>query len=430
MRSMQSLITIAVALFLLTLACSNVHGQWEQTQKLTADDGAAGDYFGSCTASAGENIIVVGTPYDDDAGDHSGSVYVFDATTGQQLHKLAAGDAAEGDEFGRSVSVSGNTIIAGAPYDDDAGSKTGSAYVFDATTGEQLHKLTADDAEEGDRFGYSVSISGNTIVIGAYLDSDAGANSGSAYVFDAIAGEQLHKLYANDAQGGEQFGHSVLVSEDIVVVGAPVDSSTGGFGAGSAYLFDAATGEQLHKLYAEDTSAGDAFGYSVSIGGNIVVIGAPYDDAADTDSGSAYMFDAITAEQLGKVTADDGAADDQFGRSVSVSGNRIVVGALWDDDAYPSDPACNSGSAYLFDSITGEQLHKFTANDADGGDIFGQSVYIIGDTIVVGAPNDDASGSAYVFQVIEATCPADITGDGTVDVLDLLEILSAWGPCA
>ena len=356
-----------------------------------------------------------------------------DTASGQwdQIHKLTAEDAAEGDHFGDSVSVSDGTIVVGARLDDDAGSQAGSAYVFDATTGQQLHKLTADDAEEDDWFGYCVCISANTIVVGAPHD-DYG--TGAAYVFDAITGQQIHKLTASDGAEGDEFGQSISVSGNTIVVGVPFPND--GVGSGSAYVFDATTGKQLRKLTADDGEVCDTFGCSVSISGNTIVVGAVGDDDAcpsdpECNSGSAYVFDAATGEQLFKLTADDAAEDDNFGISVSVSDSIIVIGAHEDDDECPSDPYCNSGSAYVFDGTTGEQLQKLWADDIAEGDHFGDSVSVSGNTFAVGAPYDDdagsQSGSAYVFQILDAPCPADVTGDGVVDVLDLLAVLVAWG---
>ena len=407
---------------LLILPGGAAWGQWEQVHKLGADDAAADDRFGYSVSVSG-NTIVVGAIWDDDGGSKSGSVYVFDAATGGQLHKLIADDAAGDDWFGISVSVDETTIVVGAYYDDDAGSKSGSAYVFDAATGEQLHKLTAADAAAEDQFGRSVSVDGGIVVVGAYRDDDAGVDSGSAYVFDAITGEQLHKLTADDAAVNHRFGCSVSISGSTIVVGAYLDDGE----AGSAYIFDATTGQQLHKLTADDAAAADWFGYSVSVSGATVVVGAIRDDDAGSSSGSAYVFDATTGEQLHKLTADDAAQDDQFGYSVSISGDTIVVGSQFDDDAGSA-----SGSAYVFDASAGEQLHKFTADDAAAEDYFGFSVSISGKTVVAGAQGSDAagynSGAAYVFHK-DASCPADLNGDGKVNIDDLFLILGAWGTC-
>ena len=154
--------------------------------KVTAADAALGDYFGLSVALSGTTTIV-GAYADDDAGSDSGSAYLFDTTTGNQIAKLTADDAAGGDRFGYSVALSGTTAIVGAYGDDDAGSHSGSAYLFDTTTNNQIAKLTAADAAGSDFFGYSVAISGTTAIVGAYQDDDAGSTSGSAYLYSGVA---------------------------------------------------------------------------------------------------------------------------------------------------------------------------------------------------------------------------------------------------
>ncbi len=408
---------LVVSLCLPVLGGGIVCGQWEQIHKLTGDSGVAG--FGSSVGVSGKTIAI--GAYEEDS---TGTAYLFDAVTGERLHKLIADDAWAIDFFGYSVSVSGNTIVVGAWGDDDAGSKSGSAYVFDASTGEQVHKLTADDAAEWDSFGRSVSVSGSTIVVGADRTDDVGLSSGSAYVFDADTGEQVHKITAEDAEAYDDFGRSVSVSGDTIVVGA-YHSDDAGTNSGSAYVFDATTGEQLHKLVAEDAAALDDFGTMVSVNGSTIVVGAPGNDDSGSGSGSAYVFDATSGAQIHKLTADDGAASDHFGGSLSIAGNAIVVGAACHDEV--------TGAAYLFDATTGVQLSKITADDASIGDVFSGSVSISGNTVVVGAPGEEGNGSsAYVFQKLDAPCQADITGpdgepDGTVDVHDLLMLLAQWG---
>ncbi|NNF05172.1 MAG: hypothetical protein HKN21_00290, partial [Candidatus Eisenbacteria bacterium] len=145
----------------------------DQLFKLTASDAASGDSFGSGVGLSG-NIGIVGAQGDDDPGSNAGSAYLFDATTGNQLFKLAATDAQAGDVFGEVVAIDGNVAIVGAAQSDDAGSASGSAYLFDVTTGNQLFKLTASDAAAGDFFGISVGISGNVAIVGAWFDDDNG----------------------------------------------------------------------------------------------------------------------------------------------------------------------------------------------------------------------------------------------------------------
>lgn len=375
--------------------------------KLLADDGAGGDRFGySVDMSSDGSLVVVGSYGDDDSGSGSGSAYVFDATTGAQLYKLLADDAAAGDGFGSSVSVSsdGSRVLVGAvgvPYEG-----YGSAYVFNGTTGEQLHKFVADDGAAGDDFGYSVSVSsdGSQVVVGASGDGDRGSYSGSAYVFDGASGSRLHKLLADDGAIGSFFGGSVSVSSDgsRIVVGAYGDSDSG-YLSGCAYVFDGATGAQLHKLLADDGAAGDYFGGSVSVSsnGSWVAVGAPYTGK----SGAAYVFDGTTGAQVHRLLAGGITGVGRFGYSVSVSsdGGRVAVGAYGDDGR-----GSHSGCAYVFDGATGAQLHKLLADDGAAGGYFGVSLSVSSDGswVAVGAPalgaphesdSESYSGAAYVF---------------------------------
>jgi len=169
----------------LVLLATSAHAQdcWEQDFKLLAADGADGDQFGSSVSISGTTAIA-GAVWDDDNGSASGSAYLFDVTTGEQIAKLLPDDGAAGHRFGWSVAVVDGTVIVGAPYDDDNGGASGSAYLFDAATGEQIAKLLPDDGVADDQFGYSVAISGSTAIVGAFLDDDNGDRSGSAYLFD------------------------------------------------------------------------------------------------------------------------------------------------------------------------------------------------------------------------------------------------------
>lgn len=207
-----------------------------EVRKLTASDTAMGDWFGNSVALSG-NIALVGAPYKDDAGTWSGSAYLFDAATGTEIFKLTASDSALGDQFGSSVAVSGNLALVGAPGDNNLGTDSGSAYVFDVTTGQELFKLTASDAAEFDSFGRSVAISGNIAVVGAPWNNGAGYDSGTAYVFDVTTGEELFKLTASDAFFDNWFGWAVAFSGNLALVGAPYKDDAG-FWSGSAYIFE------------------------------------------------------------------------------------------------------------------------------------------------------------------------------------------------
>jgi len=324
-----------------------------------------------------------------------------------QQGKLTAADAAAGDRFGYSVAISGNFVVVGAIGDSDGGTESGSAYVYvlNGSVWSQQGKLTADFVTAYDRFGYSVAISDDSVVVGSYGDDDAGGNSGSAYVFVRSGSNWLQqgKLVAVDAANDDHFGVSVAISGDSVVVSAP-DDDDGGLSSGSVYVFvrSGSTWSQQNKLTAGDAAAGDIFGVSVSISGNLVVVGASNDNDAGENSGSAYVYERSGSNwsQQSKLTAGDATTEDYFGFSVSISGNLVVVGAPNDNDAGE-----DSGSAYVYERSGSNWLQqaKLTASDAAAGDFFGNSVAISGDSVVAGAPGDDEggvdSGRGYIYRL-------------------------------
>ncbi len=272
------------------------------------------------------------------------------ADLGDQLFKLLPNDGAASDVFGISVAISGATAIVGAAKDDDNGSSSGSAYLFDTATGRQITKLLPDAGATGDWFGVSVAISGATAIVGAYEDDENGTNSGSAYLFDTTTGAQIAKLLPDDGAANDYFGYSVAISGNTAIVGARYDDDNGEE-SGSAYLFDTATGKQIARLLADDGAENDYFGYSVAISGATAIVGAVGIDGDNNNFGSAYLFDIsdpANPVQLFKLLADDGAENDYFGYSVAISGDTAIVGAFRDDDN-----GQGSGSAYLFDVSDG-----------------------------------------------------------------------------
>ena len=389
---------ILVTAICLTLATPTALGAQTELFKLTAADTETVDWFGHSVGVSGD-VAIVGVPYDDDAGLSSGSAYLFDVTTGDELFKLTGSDAAADDRFGHAVAISGDAAIVGARYDDDGGDNSGAAYIYDVTTGDEILKLTASDPSPLGRFGEAVGISGNTAIIAAQGNGEAGDDSGSAYLFDVTTGEQLFKLTASDAAARDAFGSSVAIYGNVAIVGAHNNDGVVS-GSGSAYLFDVTTGAELFKLTASDAASGDAFGRSVAIYGNVAMVGAFHNDEAAYDSGAAYLFDVVTGQQLFKLTASDAATVDLFGYSVALSTEVAVVGAYYRDDAGE-----DSGSAYLFDVNTGAELFKLTASDGGSQHHFGLSVAIYNDVAIVGSPNDTHagynSGSAYLYEVPE-----------------------------
>ncbi len=325
--------------------------------------------------------------------------------------KLIASDAAEDDEFGKAVSISGDWAIVGAPFDDANGTNSGSVYFFkrDPNSGIWIEQseLTASDTAAGDRFGISVSISGVTAIVGAYYDDDAGYGSGSAYIFQWNAANWVEqgKLTASDAASSDLFGISVSIDANIAIVGARGDDDRGE-SSGAAYVYvkplsgweDDNT--ETVKLRASDGLAGDQFGHSVAVSGNKVIVGAYSDDdpVNGSGSGSAYIFqEGAPWLQKAKLTASDADAFDNFGSSVAMDTNTAIVGA-WGND----DTGTNSGSAYIFQKpgaswVDSTESAKIVASDATEGIAFGYSVGISSNLAIVGAHARE-SGCAYVFR--------------------------------
>ena len=375
---------------------------WIEQQKLLAMDATGGEQFGVSVSVSGDTAVV-GAWSDGDLGTQSGSAYVFtrSGTTWTEQQKLLASDGGPWAAFGRSTSIDGDTIVVGA-YQHQ------SAYVFvrSGTTWTEQQKLIPSDGPYIDGFGCSVSICGDTALVGSYTDDDSGVDSGSADVFvrSGISWIEQQKLLATSGGPYDFFGISVSVNGDTALVGAIGDYGTAS-NSGSAYVFvrSGTTWTQQQNFVASDGAADDKFGFSVSLSGDTALVGAYGDDDNGGWSGSAYVFvrSGTIWTQQQKLLSGDGAASDHFGWSVSLSGDTALVGAYADDDT-----ELDSGSAYVFirSGTTWTQQGKLTASDGATGDQLGSSVSLSGDTALVGAQFDDdtgpSSGSAYVFELI------------------------------
>ncbi|MHC4647274.1 MAG: FG-GAP repeat protein [Planctomycetota bacterium] len=405
-NALLTTVVVFMLAMLFILPANSAYADWPEAEKLLASDGAAYDEFGDSVSVSGDYAIVGGDG-DDDNGSRSGSAYIFyyNGTSWSEQAKLTAADGAADDFFGFSVSISGDYAIVGAHGDDDNGSGSGSAYIFkrSGTSWSQEAKLLASDGAAADSFG-SVSISGDYAIVGASSDDDNGSRSGSAYIFyyNGTSWSEQAKLTAADGAADDFFGTSVSLSGAYAVVGAGYDDDNG-TNSGSAYIFyyNGASWSQQAKLLASDGAASDYFGGSVSISGDYAILGAHGDDDNGSMSGSAYIFkrSGTSWSEEAKLLASDGADDDRFGCSVSVSGTTALVGAYNDDDN-----GSYSGSAYIFkrSGTNWNEQAKLLASDGAIGDAFGGSVSISGDHAIVGAKRDDDngtdSGSAYIYQ--------------------------------
>ncbi len=393
-----------------------------QPVKLTAADGAAGDRFGDGISISGDTAVVGAWGDDVGANNNQGSAYVFirSGTTWIQQAKLTASDGAADDTFGYSVSISGDTIVAGSDVDDvGANVNQGSAYVFvrSGTTWTQQAKLTATDGAADDSFGFSVNINGETIVVGAPGDVFGGMPTirNAAYIFvrSGATWTQQAKLTAAD-NAATFFGAQTEISGDTVVVSSAYNQS--------AYVFvrSGTMWTQQAKLTAADGEEGDFFALDIAISGNTIVVAAPLDDIGTAeDQGSAYVFvrNGTTWTQQAKLTAADGGEFESFAENVAISGDIIVAGSsssLVEGDY--------RGAAYVFvrNGAAWTQRAKLTVPASPTFDFYGSRVAISGNDIIVGAPEQQIGanmrqGSAYIFRFSPNRAQFDFDGDGRSD---------------
>ena len=314
-------------------------------------------------------------------------------TNWKEQQKIVSSDVEEKDFFGCSVAIDGDYAIIGANQDDFSQWKNGSAYIFkrNGETWTEQVKLTASDEEPRDYFGSSVDIKGEYAAIGAFGDDNIWDEGGSVYVFkrDGDIWTEQAKLTASDENSKDWFGYSVSLDNNYLIIGAGQLWTSRN---GAAYVFkrDGDIWTEQAKLTASDGESHDAFGISVSIDGDYALIGADGNEDNENNSGSAYIFkrNGETWTEQVKLTASDAEEWDRFGCSVSLDGDYAIIGANGHED---------TGAVYIFkrtDNSWVEQT-KIFASDIQGSGNFGVSVSIDGDTILVGADRQEA---AYIFK--------------------------------
>jgi hypothetical protein len=441
-----------------------------QQAYLKASNTASNDAFGSSVAVSGDTVVIgavgedsaatgVGGDQANNAASGSGAAYVFTRSGGtwtQQAY-LKASNTGSNDAFGYSVAISGDTVVVGAVGEDsnetgtagtgasNSASDSGAAYVFvrSGTTWTQQAYLKASNTGAGDEFGYSVAISGETVIVGAFWEDSAatGINgdqantsapgAGAAYVFlrGGTAWSQQVYLKASNSGNSDHFGTSVAISDDTAIIGAILEDSaaTGVNGnqanetvldSGAAYVFvrSGATWSQQAYLKASNTDTSDDFGISVTVSGNTAVVGAEREQSNATGvngngsdnsqpfAGAAYVFvrSGTTWSQQAYLKASNTAAGDRFGRVVGISGEKLVVGAFGEDGAATgvngnqnNRSASSAGAGYLFvrSGDTWSQQAYLKASNTSASDEFGSAVAIAGDTAIAVSKGEDSAAT-------------------------------------
>jgi hypothetical protein len=375
-------------------------------EKIHPHDPATDDRFGNYV-SISDEFAIVGSYWDDDNGSKSGSAYIFNRQGHKWVEhaKIKPSDGEADEWFAWSVAIDANYALVGCRYDNEKGSNSGSAYIFkrEGNSWVEQQKLSPDDGGPGDEFGESVSISGNYAVISAYHDNVHGERSGAAYVFKCVENKwfQQEKLYPETGAAYDIFGESVAIHGDYIIVGA---SGYNENGTGAAYIFkrDGNIWNQQAKLLSQDNYAGNVLGYNVSIYQDYAMVGAVGVTDNGFRSGAAFIFkrDGEQWTEQAKIVPEDNEEKDHFGRGLCIYKNYAVIGA-----GYDNDKGEDSGSLYVFkrENETWKQQTKLVPNDGASEDLFGLYAAMSGDYIITSSLDDDDNGdntgSAYIFNV-------------------------------
>jgi len=413
-------------------------GRFSQRQKLVTNPAVGNIGFGYSVAIDGDTMVVGANLFDTTptTGINIGKAYVFVRTGANwtQQAALQAADGAAGDEFGSSVAISGDTIVVGSWRSNAPTSNSGAAYVFvrNGTTWTQQRKLTASDGAADDEFGNSVTISGDTVAVGSHSadQPNGGGHAGAVYIYDrsgTVWTETQKLIPTGQVLFGDFLGESVAISGDTLVAGASGDQEPTRTNRGAVYVYarTGGTWAQQQKLEVPDSQPSTQLGSSVAIDGDTIVSGALGDTpiVSQPNYGAAYVFtrsgSSWTIQQ--RLVASDGAMSDYFGWSVAVRGDAIIVGARHDDTTAGAD----AGSAYFFtrSGSSWTEKQKLAHGDAAAGDRLATTASLGADgTLVIGAPEKNlpagqgnGAGAVYVFNIAKTTL-FDFDGDGKTDI--------------
>jgi FG-GAP repeat len=358
---------------------------------LSSPNATTQGYFGQSVATNGK-LVVVGASSESVSGlTGAGRAYLFNASTGSLLANLTSPNAATGGRFGWSVAVDGNLVVVGAPYESFNGwTSAGHVYVFSAKTGNLLYTLFSFFPQDDGIFGYSVAVSIGTVIAGAPGETQLGKiQAGAVYAFNFTSkGSSFMRTSPSVAQSQGYFGWSVAASGKIYVAGAPGEIVDGNQFAGHAYIFNLTNGYYLNTLSPPAPKFTGYFGQAVAVKGDLVVVGSP-------GSKHAYTFDASSGTLLGTLSSPK--KGNGFGSAIATNGKVVSVGAYKE----ASNGFAEAGRVYTFNA-TGFLLNKLASPNAQSGGNFGWSVSIGSRTFVVGARGETAdnmsqAGNVYVF---------------------------------
>ena len=395
--------------------------EWSSTYAIdNPNDYGSGDSdeFGKSIA-IGNNYMVVGADFEDDAGGNSsGKAYVFNTSTGALTYTLDnpnGYDTTAGDRFGFATAVSDNHIVVGAPYEDDAnGVSQGKVYVYNPSTGALARTINNPSSSylRGDQFGWGLAIDSDTLLVGAHWYADY---DGRAYLINASTGSVLHTLenpnsYDELGADNDTFGESVAIHSNLCIVGAPHEDKAGvgasGSRVGAAYIFNVSTGAVVHTLLNVDPDndgQNDRFGQSVAIHGSYAAVGAS-GEGTNPGGGYVYIYNTASGALVHSIAA---PADSYFigeRGSLAMNADYVFIG----DYAATVDGQSSQGKLYVYSVSTGALVHTIqnpqTASGVNNSQYFGSSVAVVGNRIAIAEERHrvgvaNSSGKAHIYDL-------------------------------
>ncbi|HTT45985.1 MAG TPA: hypothetical protein VMH38_08270 [Thermoplasmata archaeon] len=361
-------------------------------------------HFGESVAIY-RGVMVVGAP--DEPADvyvAGGEAYIVRIGPSPQLSivTLSTPNPTGDGMFGTSVSVAGDTVVVGAPGETAGGQPgAGNVYIFSLSTGMLLRTLSSPSPQPGGGFGDAVATDGSLVIVGAPFESFGNASQGAAYVFNATTGALAQTLSTPNPVDNGYFGSAVALKAGTALVGAAGETAHGLANAGNAYLFSASTGVLVAPLTSPNPVGGGAFGYAVALGGGLAVVGAPGEYSSGVlGAGEVYVFSPTSGAFREELVTTTPVSDGYFGCAVATNGNTIVVGAYGE----PSVGMSGAGAIYLYHAYSGSVFDRFYSPLAAAGGNFGGAVGFADGRVVAGAPgesdsprSESESGHAYVF---------------------------------
>ena len=388
-----------------------------------------GDGFGTGVSLSGGKALI-GANTDDTTGSNSGRAYLYDSVSGSLLQTFENPTPAANDQFGQSVSLSGNRALIGAQNDSTGGASAGAAYLFDTTTGALARTFANPGAPPNvlDNFGHSVALSGNQALISAIGNdigtTTAGRDAGAAYLFDTATGALLQTFLNPTPANRDFFGDDVALFGNRALI-STIGDDTAALNAGAAYLFDTLTGALLHTFLNPTPELNNAFGnndnfgFSVALSGTRIAIGAPNENVNGFHNGAVYLYDLATFDLVSTLLIPTPNKDTEefLGNDVALSGDFVLAGAPFRNFG-PATSQKDLGAAFLFDAVTGAFLQEFDDAAPNINDGFGFSVALDGGDALVAATGD-LVGTKKVGQVFTYHAPpaAEVPEPGTFALL-------------